>query len=146
MNTVKLWKIIVAFLLVFAAGVFTGVVGTKIQGLLWWQRSLHYENWVNSTMQELDSKLKLTPQQRPKIQALVERTVKQVRDNLVQMTTNSLDLIERSGDEIDKELTPEQRTIHAGIRERFRKGIRDGLHWDLERQSTNAPTLVTPGR
>lgn len=134
----KPWRIILAFVLVFAAGVTAGLVWTKKQSSRAFERSLQPETWVTEAMTKLDREVKLNSEQRPKIRLLLEAGAKQVRENLVRMATDSALLIDRLGDDIDSELTPEQREAHGRMREEFRKRMREALGMEFGGQSTNA--------
>lgn len=144
MNAVKPWRIIVAFVLVFIAGVTAGMVLAKLQSKRAFERSINHEAWIADAMEKLDREVKLTPEQKPKIRALVESGAKQVRGNLVRMATDFALLIDRLDDDIDKELTPEQRTAHGRMREEFRKRMREALHMEFKSNATNAPTSNAP--
>lgn len=139
MSPAKPRRIIVAFVLVFAAGVAAGMVLTKLQVRRAFERSLQLETWIAETMKKLDRELALTPEQRAKILPLVEAGARQVRANLVSMATNSALLIDRLGGDIDRELTPEQRAAHGRMREEFRQRMREALHMEFPDLSTNIP-------
>lgn len=144
MNAVRPWRIIVAFVLVFVAGVTVGMVWAKFQSKRAFERSFNQETWISEAMEKLDREVKLRPEQRPKIRALVEAGAKQVRTNIVRMATDSALLIDRLSDDIDKELTPEQRTAHGRMREEFRKRMREALHMEFKGNATNAATSDVP--
>lgn len=144
MKPVKPWRIIVAFALVFVAGITVGMVLAKVQARRAFEQSLNHDIWIAETMEKLDREVTLTSEQRPKILILVEAGAKQVRANLVGMATDSALLIDRLGDDIDKELTPEQRTAHGRMREEFRKRMREALHMEFKRDATNTPPSRPP--
>jgi hypothetical protein len=139
MSAVKPWKFIVAFVLVFLAGITAGMVLAKVQSKRAFERSFNQETWIAEAMKKLDREVKLTPEQRPNIHALVEAGAKQVRKNLVRMATDSALLIDRLSDDIDKELTAEQRTAHGRMREEFRKRMREALKMEFKGNATSAP-------
>lgn len=143
MNPVKLWKIVAAFVLVFLAGTAVGAVGTMLQTRRAFERGLNHETWITDTMERLDREVKLTPEQRLKIHGVVEARARQVKTNLVQMATDTVLLIDHLGDEIDQELTSEQRTIHGRMREEFRQKMREALHMEFKGSGTNAPAAAT---
>ena len=140
MSPIKPWRIIVAFVLVFIAGIAVGMVWSKFQSKRAFERSINQEIWISEAMEKLDREVKLTPEQRPKIRSLVEVGAKQVREKLVLMAMDSARLIDSLGDDIDKELTPEQKTAHGRMREEFRKRMREVLNMEFNGSSTNAPT------
>ena len=146
MSVVKPWKIIVAFVLVFVAGVTLGMVLANVQAKRAFERAFNQETWIAEAMEKLDHEVKLTPEQRPKIRSLVEAGAKQVRENLVRTATDSALLIDRLGDDIDKELTPEQRTAHGRMREEFRNQMRKALNMEFKSGSTNAAASDAPAK
>lgn len=139
----KLWRIILAFVLVFAAGFTAGLVWAKTQSARAFERSLQPETWIAEAMKKLDQRVQLTAEQRPRIRRLVEAGAEQIRENLVRLATNSALLIDRLGDDIDRELTPEQRAAHGRMREAFRKRMRETLHLEFPGDRTNAPAANT---
>jgi len=146
MTGLKPWKIALAFLLVFAAGLAVGTVATKFQYKRAFERSLSPEYWVESAMEKLDREVKLTVEQKPKVRQLLEAGAKKVRENVVHMATDSALVIDRVGDQIAKELTPEQRQIHARMREEFRKGMRAALNMEFQGDATHSPASNAPVR
>lgn len=138
MNAVKPWKIILAFLLVFAAGVAAGMVLAKLQTRRAFEQGLQPETWTAEAMKKLDRELALTSEQRARILPLVEAGAGQIRDNLVRMATDSALLIDRLSDDIDRELTPEQRVAHGRMREAFREQMREALDMEFDRSSNSA--------
>jgi len=144
MSAIKPWKIILAFVLVFVAGLTVGLVWAKFQSQAAFARSINQEIWIAETMEKLDREVKLTPEQRPKVRKVVEAGAKQVRENLVRMAMDSALLIDRLGDDIDGELTPEQRTAHGRMREEFRQRMREALHMQFKGDPTNAPASGAP--
>lgn len=139
MSAIRPWRIIVAFVLVFTAGIAVGIVWSKFQSKRAFERSFNQETWISEAMAKLDREVKLTPEQTPRIRSLVETGAKQVRENLVRMAMDSARLIDRLGDDIDKELTPEQRIAHGRMREEFRVRMKSNLHMEFKADSTNTP-------
>lgn len=144
MSSVKPWRIVVTFALVFVAGFTAGMVLAKVHSQRAFERSLQHETWIAETMEKLDQEVTLTPEQRAKILPLVEAGAKQVRANIVSMATNSALLIDRLGGDIDRELTPEQRTTHGRMREEFRQRMREALRMEFPGTRTNAPAFGAP--
>lgn len=144
MSAVKPWKIVVGLVLVFVAGVTVGMVLAKHQAKLAFERSLNQETWIADAMEKLDREVQLTPEQRPKIRSLVEAGAKQVREHIMRMAMDSALLIDRLGDDIDKELTPAQRLAHGRMREDFRKRMQQALKMEFPGNGTNTPTSNAP--
>lgn len=138
MSSIKPWRIVVTFALVFVAGFTVGMALAKFHSQRAFERSLQHEVWIAETMDKLDREVSLTPDQRAKILPMVEAVAKQVRANLVSMATDSALLIDRLSGDIDRELTHGQRVAHGRMREEFRQRLREALHMEFKDNPTNA--------
>jgi len=134
MNALKHWKMILVVLLVFAAGAVTGSVGTTIHFKHAFERGLKVENWIAHAMNVLQTELKLTPEQQPRIRAIVEDTGRQFQRSFGQATRESGTNLVASWRRIDQELTPEQKVIHHQMCQKFRDGVNKTLKIDLPPQ------------
>ena len=65
MKFFRIWKIVVALILVFAAGAVTGGVGTHFAIKRAFERGFKFENWTADVAGMLHQKLKLTAEQDP---------------------------------------------------------------------------------
>jgi hypothetical protein len=110
------WKIIVVLVaLVFVSGYAGALIGARIQRNKAWRRS-HPEAWNVSAMNTLERRLKLTPEQREKIQAIIDDGVVELKAVRVETIAKADAVIERMIVEADRELTPEQRVEFAKIK------------------------------
>ena len=131
MKALRHWKVILALVLVFAAGGVTGSVGTRIHFKRAFERSLNVENWTAEAMKFLDKELRLTPEQRPKIRAILDETGRQFKGTFCLAIDESATNLVASWRRIDRELTPEQRAVHQRKCQEFREGLKKALKIDL---------------
>jgi hypothetical protein len=131
MKILKHWKVFLALALVFAAGAVTGVVWTNMCFKRAFERSLQLETWTADVMNYMQKELKLTPEQRPKVRAIIEDTGRQFGGTFGQAIRESRGILVDSWRRIDKELTPEQRVIEQRSRQKFREGVKKVLKIDL---------------
>jgi Spy/CpxP family protein refolding chaperone len=134
MKALKHWKVILAVVLVFAAGAVTGSVATTLHVKHAFERSLKVENWTADAMKHLQKDLTLTPWQQPKIKAILDDTAHQVVESFELAIKESGTNIVASWKRIDGELTPEQRVAHQRKCQEFRDGLKKGLKIDLPPQ------------
>ncbi len=131
MKILKQWKVILAVVLVFAAGVVTGSVLSFIHFKHAFERGFTVEHWTAATMGYLQKKLKLTPDQEPKVRAIVEETGHQFGQTFGQAIrvsgTNLIDSWQR----IEQLLTLDQLMIYQRQCEEFREKLKKGLNVDL---------------
>jgi hypothetical protein len=131
MKLLKNWKIILSFLLVFAAGCGAGTVGTMVLFKRGFEGAMRYENWINKAMEGLQRDLKLTPEQVPKVRVLVEATGLEMKDCLTRTVSDAGGIMARFDQRLDSELTPEQREEHARKAREFREAVRKNLNIEL---------------
>jgi Spy/CpxP family protein refolding chaperone len=118
-------------------GVCGGLVGYQIA-----RRAYRHQRppgeWMHRRIDRIDRELKLTPEQRARIDPIVKRHTEELTDAWRQSMTASRENVERMEKEIGAELTPEQRAqldqFLQERRERFRKfmqehGLRGGPGW-----------------
>ncbi|MDB6173948.1 MAG: hypothetical protein JWL59_3259 [Chthoniobacteraceae bacterium] len=103
------WKVILLlFGIVLVSGLCGAAVGAKIT-----QRAIHRHNnpaaWNEIAMRVLQNRLKLTPEQVPKVQAILESGVEEMKGIRLDAIARTNTVIERLTVEIDKEILPEQR-------------------------------------
>ena len=127
MNLTRNFKIGLSLCAIFVAG---GVIG----GLLTQQytrqehsRKLPFQNWSTRTMQLLQSRLSLSPDQQPKIAAILEDTEKEFRARHCQENIERAQIIERTQKRVDTMLSPAQQQIHAQLIEEFRARDRNRI-------------------
>jgi hypothetical protein len=134
MKAPKHWKVILTVLLVFAAGAVTGSVATTVHLKRAFERSLSVENWTNEGMKFLRKKLVLTPEQQPKIRAILQETGEQCGSSFGYAVRISGTNLVASWHRIEQELTPEQRTVYRAECQKFRDELKKGLKIDLPQQ------------
>lgn len=130
----KFWKMLrVAGVLsfVFAAGVATGVVGLHYQIARAIDRGLKLDTWTAGALDNLQSRLKLTPEQRPRVRAILEETGRQFRGPLSRAAQESGEILVKSWGRVDLELTPAQREAHHKMCQEFRDALKSKLDVDL---------------
>jgi hypothetical protein len=131
MKVAAYWKIVAGLLVVFAAGAVTGSVGTHEFIKHGVKRALNFENWKAGVMNTLQAKLKLTPEQHEKIEIIVEVHGREIHGCFAHAFGESGHILVRLQNQIDQELTPEQRLIHAQMRKDFRAELKKRFNFDL---------------
>ena len=102
------WRIIlVQFGIVLLSVVAGGLIGAKLK-----ERELKRrhtpETWNQTAMRALEHRLKLTPGQTHKTQAIIDGGVEEMKGIRLETIVRTDAVIERLINEIDRELTPEQ--------------------------------------
>ena len=131
MKILKHWKAILAVVLVFGAGVVTGSVMSFVHFKHALERGFTVENWTTTTMGFLQKDLNLTPEQEPKVRAIVQETGEQFRQTFGQAIGVSGTNLVASWHRIDQVLTPEQRVIYHQKCDEFREKLKHGLKVEL---------------
>ena len=134
MKALKHWKVVLALALVFTAGAVTGSVWTTMCFKHAFERHLQLDTWTADVMNYMQKELKLTPEQRPKIRAIIEDTGRRFQGTFGQAIDESGRILVDSWRRIDQELTPEQRVIEQRNRQKFREGVKKALKIDLPAQ------------
>ncbi len=131
MKILKNWKVILAIVLVFGAGVVTGSVLTFLKFKYALERGFTVENYNSMTMRFLQKELKLTPEQEPKVRVIVEETGQQFGHTFGQAICLSGTNLVTSWQRIDQILTPDQRVIFRRKCEEFREKLKKGPKIEL---------------
>lgn len=131
MSTLKHWKVILVVILVFAAGGVTGSVSTVTYLKLKFARGFNVESKTAREMQELQHELNLTPEQQPKIKAILLDNGHKFETSFGQAMRESGTNTVESWKLIEKELTPEQRVIFQRRCQKYRDEIKNTLKVDL---------------
>jgi Spy/CpxP family protein refolding chaperone len=134
MNILKHWKVILAVILVFAAGGVIGSVGTIVYLKHHFARGFSVESKTAREMEELQKELNLTPEQQPKIKAILLDNGHKFESSFGQAMRESGTNTVESWKLIEKELTPEQRVIFQRICQKHREGMKNTLKIDLPPQ------------
>jgi len=124
MKLLQHWKILLVLALVFAAGAVSGIVGTHLKFKKAFENSFNPDIWVSRTVADLQARLKLTPEQQPKIRAIVEESVFQIKKSFGTAIHETGEIIVQSWSRVDQELTPEQLVIHQKLCQEFREGLK----------------------
>lgn len=131
MKVLAYWKIIAGLLVVFAAGAVTGSVGTHEFIKHGVKRALNFENWKAGVMHTLQDKLKLTPEQHQKISAIVDDNGHDIHQCFAHAFGDSGHIVVRLQKQIDQQLTPEQKLIHAQMKRDFRAELKKRFNFEL---------------
>jgi hypothetical protein len=125
------WKSIVLGVLLFGAGGVVGSVVTHqfIKHAL--TQAFDFDAWPDGIVRTLDDKLTLTGDQKSRIRAISEAMAGQLKATLKNSLNDSGRIIVHAQHQIDDVLTPEQRTIHAEMKARFRASLKEGLGFTL---------------
>ena len=131
MKLLKHLKVVIAVVLVFAAGGITGSVVTTFHFKHALEQGLKTERWTDAAMDLLQKKLKLTPEQQPKVRAITEETVRQFKSSFGVAIAQSGTNLVASWRRTEQELTPEQRTIYRQENQKFRDALKKNFKLDL---------------
>lgn len=134
MNILKHWKVILVVILVFAAGGVTGSVGTIVVVKRKFAHGFSVESKTAREMQELQKELNLTPEQQPKIKAILLETGHKFESSFGHAMRESATNTVESWELIEKELTPDQRIIFQRRCQKYREGMKNTLKIDLPPQ------------
>ena len=120
----KPWKVVLAFLGVFVAGIFSGaMLGVRFGRHLMppGNHAPGGQNFGPQVMKRFEEQLELTPEQTTQIGPIVERTQVEVqrlrKENVREMTK----VMDQMHTEVSAILTPEQRVKLEELRKKFRE-------------------------
>ena len=131
------WKFILSYVLVLAAGVAIGACWTTVQMKRGFQEAQKPEFWVDSTVAFLKKDLNLTPEQLPQVRAVIAPGMHRIQATLGAAAVSSLAILNDMGDQLDKELTPEQRAKHQRLREGFDAWVKENWKLDPTKRTKN---------
>ena len=131
MNPLRQWKVILVIILVFAAGGVTGSILTVLHFKRSFEHGFDVEHKTTEVMKELQRDLNLTPEQQPRIKAILLAIGHNFESRHGQAMRESGTNMVGSWKEIEKELTPEQRLIFQRKCQKFREGVKKNLKIDL---------------
>lgn len=108
MTLLRHWKMILGLLAIFVAGMGAGgfLAITGVIKIV--KHQAKPEVWLDARMEELDRRLKLTPEQKQKIKPVLEDTVDRFHGIVDNGLNEFLQVIEAAHDRLNAELTPEQ--------------------------------------
>lgn len=125
MKFLRHWKMLLGLMAIFGAGVGTGGVGTFVVIYKMVTSPVSTQRWTNSRLSELESKLKLTPEQKTKIKPIVERTANRFREIGHEAFDKIFTTALQAHAEVAKELTPEQQVEFKKLRPQIISALRD---------------------
>lgn len=134
MKALRHWKVILVLLLVFAAGAVLGGVVTMRFCKQAFARGFDVEHKVAGIMNDLQRDLQLTPEQRPKLKAILLDTGHRLEGNFGRAMRESGTNVVATWRQIEAELTPDQRAIFQRKCQKFRDGVKQDLKIDLPRE------------
>ena len=118
MNKSLRWKLILAFVLVFLAGVACGFFGT-VHTHYFFAR-MDSGSMAQHMKQRLRAELKLTPQQLQQISPIIDRAASQLKTKREQTMRDVHEIFEQTHRDMQPFLTPEQRTRFEELEKRHR--------------------------
>lgn len=131
MNLLKHWKVILVVILVFAAGGVTGAVGTIVYLKRHFAHGFSVESKTTREMEQLQKELNLSPEQIPKIRAILLDNGHKFEDSFgLAMRESATNTVE-SWKLIEKELSPDQRVIFQRRCQKYREEIKNNLKIEL---------------
>ena len=98
------------------------------------ERGLTVENWTADAMKFMQKELNLTPEQQPKIRAILADTGRQFKGSFGRAISESGTNLVASWHLIDQELTPKQRVIHQRKCQEFRETLKKTFKIELPPQ------------
>jgi Spy/CpxP family protein refolding chaperone len=118
MNKSLRWKLILAFVLVFLAGVACGFFGT-VHAHHFFAR-MDSESMAQHMKQRLRAELKLTPEQMQQISPIIDHAASQLQTKREQTMRDVHEIFEQTHRDMEPFLTPEQRTRLEHLEKRHR--------------------------
>ncbi len=134
MKILKHWKVILAIILVFGAGGVLGSALTVVHFKRAFERGFTVANWTAEGMKFMQKELKLSPEQQPKIRAILADTGGQFKESFGRAIRESGTNLVASWHRADQELTPEQRVIYQRKCQEFRETLQKKLKIELPPQ------------
>lgn len=116
MNLLRHWKILSGLIgLILVSGLAGGLIGRRLT-----RQQLDARNdpasWNEHVCREFDRLVKPTPEQEPKLQAHLDRAVRELQAIRMETIARSTNVIWRLVGEIERELTPEQRRAFEAMK------------------------------
>ena len=118
MNKSLRWRLILAFVLVFLAGVACGFFGT-VHARYFFAR-MDSESMTQHMKQRLRAELKLTPEQMQQISPIIDHAASQLKTKREQTMRDVHEIFEQTHRDMQPFLTPEQRTRLEQLEKRHR--------------------------
>jgi len=116
MSFFRHWKIALCLLaIVVVSGIAGGLIGHRAARQQLEQRN-NPESWNEHVARVFDRTVKPTPEQGAKIQAHLDRAVRELQTIRLETIARSTNVIGRLIVEVDRELTPEQRSAFESMK------------------------------
>jgi hypothetical protein len=110
------WKIGICLVgLALVSGLIGGLLGRRYARREFQQRS-DPSHWNETAMRDLERTLKPTPEQRQKIQGHLDAAVEELKSVRAETISRSAAIVTRLVDQVDQELTPEQRVAFERLK------------------------------
>ncbi|PYI88976.1 MAG: hypothetical protein DMF03_08965 [Verrucomicrobia bacterium] len=122
MNSSLRWKLILAFVLVFFAGIACGFFGA-FRGARWMFGHPHHGSVAEHMKRHLRTELNLTPHQMEQISPIVDRAASQLEAKREQTMREVRGIFEETHRSISPFLTPEQQTKLDQLGQRHRRRL-----------------------
>jgi hypothetical protein len=111
------WKIVLVLLgIVLVSGAAGAIVGAKLTER-YLKRRHSPESWNQSVMRAMQKNLKLTPEQAPKVQRIIDGGVEEMKKIRLETISKTDAVIDRLVSAVDQELTPEQQAELQKLKE-----------------------------
>jgi hypothetical protein len=116
MSLLRYWKIVLALLtLVVVTGLAGGLIGHRVARCHLDERN-NPENWNEHVAREFDRIVRPTAEQGPRIQAHLDKAVRELQAIRLETISRSTNVIWRLVAEVEQELTPEQRQAFQAMK------------------------------
>jgi Spy/CpxP family protein refolding chaperone len=135
MNKSLRWKLILAFVLVFLAGVACGFFGTVHAHHLFGR--MEWKSMAGHMKQRLRAELKLTPEQMQQISPIIDHAASQLKTKREQTMRDVHDIFKQTHRDMEPFLTPEQRSRLEHLEKRHRHLLH--RHGFMGRGSPSSP-------
>lgn len=132
------WKMVLLLALVFVAGAVTGGVTTHLMMKRALAAAFDFDRWPDRGMRILDDRLQLTADQKIRIRPIQERLAQTLKEHFAASLTETGHILLLTAREIDDELTPAQRAIHAEMKDELRAAFRKHFAIELPDDTTEA--------
>jgi len=131
MRILRYWKIALGLVMVFGAGAVTGSLATHHLVKRGIEHALNFDRWKAGVMHELQSKLDLSAEQHARIEALVDAHGREMRGAFSTTFNECGHFLVQLQHDIDRELTPQQKEIHAQMKRGLRTELKKKFNYDL---------------
>ena len=125
MKFLRHWKMILGLLAIFGTGMGTGAVGTIVLLHRVFTKPVVSRSWAEARLRDLETRLKLTPEQKERIKPIAERTADRFRAIGAEAFEKIVATAQETHEEIRNELTPEQQAEFNRLRPQVISALRE---------------------